>query len=73
MKRLLAAALVGGLVLTLLADLMLSDPHYGYHWWSQVTGWDLVFGFVGCLVLLFGAKALGKYLVQRPEDYYDQR
>lgn len=66
-------ALVGALVLTFLVDLAFSDPGYGKYFWSKIVGWDILFGFVGCLVLIFGAQALGKYLVQRPEQYYDQR
>lgn len=60
-------------MVSLLADLLFSDPTYGYYFWSRTVGWNLLFGFVGCLVLIFGAKALGKRVVQRPEDYYDKR
>jgi hypothetical protein len=32
-----------------------------------------VFGFVGCLVLIFLAKVVGKKLIMRKEDYYGDR
>ncbi len=73
MKNILLGMLIAGLLGAFAADLVFSDPAYGYYFWSRIPGWDLLFGFVGCLVLIFGAKALGKYFLQRPEDYYDQR
>lgn len=38
--------------------------------------WDIktffgVYGFVGCIVIIFVSKAIGKYWLQRPEDYYE--
>jgi hypothetical protein len=38
--------------------------------------WDLpaffaVYGFAGCVVIIYVSKAIGKYWLQRPDEYYD--
>lgn len=30
------------------------------------------YGFVGCVVIIFVSKAIGKYWVQKEEDYFDR-
>jgi len=61
--------------LVLLAALSLfaefAMPHDAEHWWSVVPGFFMLFGFVGCLVIIFFSKALGKLFLQQDEDYYD--
>jgi len=44
--------------------------HKTYYWWHEVTGFSLIYGLVGCAVLIVAAKLLGK-LIQRKENYYD--
>lgn len=48
-------------------------PHEGeFHYlWQRVPVFDLIFGFLGCLLLILFSKALGHHWLQRPEDYYD--
>ena len=41
-------------------------------WWHTVAGLDLAIGFVGCVVLVWGAKALGALGLQRPEDEHPE-
>ena len=48
---------------------LLAHPH-GETWWHLVPGFDLVYGVVGCVVIVVGSKALGKIWVQRPERFY---
>ena len=45
---------------------LLAHPH-GDTWWHHTPGFDLVFGFVGCVVIVVVSKALGKAALQRPE------
>lgn len=56
------------LVLTLLSQFV-AYPHY---WWEKVPGFFAIFGFLGCLVIIFGAKYLGKLLVSKDPDYYKE-
>jgi hypothetical protein len=59
------AAVVVIAAVTVSLDL-LAHPH-GETWWHHAPGFDLVFGFVGCAVIVLVSKALGKAGLQRPE------
>lgn len=56
-------------VISFIAELT-QDPH---HWWEQIPGFYIIFGFVGCVVIILVSKALGKLFLQKEEDYYDVR
>jgi hypothetical protein len=72
-KRWFFIALVGALAVSFVADLLLRGAHgHGKFWWHQIYGFDLLFGFLGCLALVLVSRVLGKRLVQRGEDYYDR-
>ena len=40
--------------------------------WSHIPGFFSLFGFLGCLAIIYGAKLLGHRWLQRDEDYYDK-
>ncbi len=67
-RRALAALLVGSAVVAGLD--LLAHPH-GDDWWHHWPGFDLVYGFVGCVAIVIGSKALGKAWLQRPEGSYE--
>lgn len=73
MKRWLFAALAGAILLSFAADLLLRGAHgNGKFWWDKVYGFDVLFGLLGCLAIVWVSKVLGKHFVQRGEDYYDR-
>ena len=45
-------------------------PAHGHFPWEEVPGFFAVYGFIGCVGLIFIAKGL-RWLVRRREDYYD--
>lgn len=45
--------------------------HHAHFWWHEVIGFDVIYGLLGCLVLIVVSKGLGKLFIQRKEDYYD--
>jgi hypothetical protein len=48
-----------------------AEPH-GEFWWLHVFGFFALFGFAGCLTIVFLGKAvLGPWL-QRKSNYYDR-
>jgi hypothetical protein len=49
--------------------LQLVFPTYGYFGVDGWFGFGAVFGFGVCVLMVFGAKALG-WLIKRPDDYY---
>lgn len=40
--------------------------------WDKIPLFYGAFGFVGCVLIILVSKALGKALLQKPEDYYDR-
>lgn len=51
----------------------LAMPHDPVHdaWWNRIPGFFALFGFFGCLLIAVFAKLLGRFLLQKKEDYYD--
>ena len=41
------------------------------HPWEQLLGFYSIYGFIGCVSIVFGSKWL-RILVKRREDYYDR-
>lgn len=66
MKRALCTAIAAVALLGFLTHEV--EVHYV---WQKVPVFDLIFGFLGCLLLVLLSKALGHHWLQRPEDYYD--
>jgi hypothetical protein len=66
MKTLHWIILIAVLVMTLVAQI-LTDPYY---WWDRILGFFAIFGFVGCLLIMFVAKFLGHIMVSKKPDYY---
>ena len=58
------------LLLSVLLEIMLVEHHVSY-WWHGIIGFDIVYGFAGCIAIVFISKFLGKAFIQRKENYYD--
>jgi uncharacterized membrane protein len=43
----------------------------GHGWWDSVPLFWSLFGFVGCVVIIYVSKWLGTVLLQKKEEYYD--
>ena len=56
--------------LSVLIGLFLPHEHVNF-WWEKIPAFDAIFGFVGCVLIVFVSKALGHHWLQRNEDYYD--
>ncbi len=44
--------------------------HEHHYWFTDIPGYFVLYGFVGCVAIIYLSKWYGKYGVQRPEDYY---
>ena len=42
-----------------------------HFFWERLPVFEVLFGFFGCIVLIFFSKWFGKLLVQRDEQYYE--
>ena len=47
-----------------------ASPHHAAYAWHSLPGFDLVYGFLGCALIVVASKALGRAALQRPEQYY---
>ena len=73
MKRNWLLAFIPVLIIFIVLDLLLASGHVHIEFpWSHVPGFFSLFGFLGCLAIIYGAKLLGHYWLQRGEDYYDK-
>lgn len=43
------------------------------HWWPLPFGYNVLFGFVGGWLLIIVSKIIMAPLLQRAEDYYDEK
>lgn len=48
-----------------------TDAEHHEFWWSSIPLFYMLYGFVGCVLLIVVAKWFGKVLLQKKEDYYD--
>lgn len=47
--------------------------HHEYdYWFTGIPGFFVLFGFVGCVAIIYLSKWFGRLAVQRDEDYYDR-
>jgi len=44
------------------------QPHF---WWQAVPVFDIIFGFVGCVIIIIVSKWIGHRWLMKSEDYYD--
>ncbi|MBM3173559.1 MAG: hypothetical protein FJ022_05125 [Chloroflexi bacterium] len=59
-------------IFSLVADFLIpiSDSEEEF-WWSHIHGFFAALGLFGCIAIVMIAKWLGRYWLQRKEDYYD--
>jgi hypothetical protein len=63
-------ALALGLGLSVSLDFVLPGAGDGPRWLHR--GFFSWFGFAGCVLIIVGSKLLGRWWLDRPEDYYDR-
>lgn len=63
-----------GLILVICMGLELFGVHlHAPHWWPLPFGYNVFFGFVGAWALIIMSKMIMAPILQRPEDYYDDK
>ena len=70
-RRLLIVVLIGAAV-AVLADVLLRGDAEAQVWGSGIPGYWAVFGLVWTVVLAVASKWLGRLLLHRREDFYDE-
>jgi len=41
--------------------------------WRSFPGFDLIYGVVGCFLIIWGSKFFGKKVADRPENYWEKK
>lgn len=72
MKRWIISLIIAVVVLVPLELWLVSGEGHGALPWSGFTGFFVIFGFIGCLVLIGFSKLIGHYWLQHKEDYYSK-
>ena len=73
MKRRWLLISIATLIAFVILDLLIVIGHVHIEFpWSNIPGFFSLFGFLGCLAIIYGAKLLGHQWLQRDEDYYDR-
>lgn len=58
-------------VISLIAEFtLLAD--YDSHWWNNIPGFYIIWGFLGCVAIIYISKWLGELFILSDEDYYDR-
>lgn len=45
---------------------------YDSHWWNNIPGFYIYWGFIGCVAIIYVSKWLGKLFILSEEEYYDR-
>ncbi len=69
MRRRWLLVTVATLIVLVLLERLLVDAHPELPW-AGIPGFFVLFGFLGCLLIIGLAKLLGHYWLLREEDYY---
>lgn len=59
------------LVILVVADALLVDKEYVHTTAEKIPGFWAVFGFVGCVLIIYCSKIFGALGIMRRENYYD--
>ena len=44
-----------------------------HFFWDRLPVVSALYGFIGCIVIILGSKAIGHLWLQRREDYYEKQ
>jgi uncharacterized membrane protein len=69
--RLLGWIMLGVMAALVVADLLI-PPKYQRYPWDAWGGFGALYGFVSCVLIIVVSKAIGKAILYKPEDYYDE-
>ena len=69
--RVLKVLLFASIVIVCFLGFLVYPGHASHYFWEKIPVFEAIFGFVGCIVLIVFAKILGRFFLQRRENYYD--
>ncbi|MFZ5943942.1 MAG: hypothetical protein ACOYVD_07510 [Bacillota bacterium] len=60
---------IAALIVSLVVEVLFVHPHAKF-WWHEFIGFDIIYGFLGCLLLMGVSKGLGMIFISKPEKFY---
>ena len=73
MKRNFFVVSIAILIVAIILDVLVVSGHVHFEFpWSHIPAFFSLFGFFGCLAIIFGTKLLGHFWLRRDEDCYDR-
>lgn len=60
------------IAVTLVLELSYRHLAHAEYWWHSLPGFDFAYGFLSCVVIVFGSKWIGHTFLQRDENYYER-
>ncbi len=71
MVKKLRLSLLFSIVIVSILGFIFPD-HHPHFWWQKIPIFDVVFGFIGCIVIILVSKWIGHTWLMKPEEYYDE-
>ncbi len=74
MNKILFIILYISLILSILAGILINFylSHEVHFYWEKLPIFSAIYGFIGCIIIIFASKAIGKIWLQKEEDYYER-
>ncbi len=70
-RKQLRITVYGTLVLSLIVGFLVHPKVHFF--WEALPFFSALYGFVGCIAIILGSKALGHRWLQKKEDYYEKQ
>ena len=71
-KKRVYLLLAAVMVVMVIVEVFFAHPHY-HMIWNTIPGFDIIIGFAGAWGLVIAAKVAMAKLLQRDENYYDDK
>ncbi len=65
-------AFISAVIVFVSLDILLAGHGHDVFPWSGIAGFFAAFGLLGCLLIIGFAKLIGRFWLQRREEYYDR-
>ena len=70
MEKRLRTVMIVGIMLTCILGFLFPNKH-PHFWWQKIPVYDALFGFAGCIMIIFFSKWIGHRWIMKDKDYYD--
>lgn len=61
------------IVIAIEVVLKMIEHHTPHFFWETIPGFHAIFGFAGCIVLVYASKGLGHRILMKDPEYYERR